>query len=377
MMPDPKTLLQVDGSIAYGNVADVEVTGGERGPVVAVAADAKGGPERAWFCFRIAQPRRGRKISQPITLVLKHLQTMRGGGDPSALQPVVRYAAADWQRLPPGKPAPTDDGRLGAWWTLEPPISFLDVALSYPYGQPDIAALVQETGSYGVETIGVSEGGRPMLRLANRFGSTRDGRSPGVYLIARQHAGETPGSWVLDGLLRRLAEAGPSTPTVWAVPLVDIDGIEAGRCGRDHPARDHDRAWREPPTRHEAAVLQADAPRWAARCHPRLMLDLHASGVCDVEGFHAKLVGPTSDEDWAALFRERLDDLAGDPFGHPVASAAPRAEGRATHYFAERIGCPAMAIVAPYGRCGARLMNRDDYREAGARLAEGILQRLG
>lgn len=376
-MPDPKTLISVDDSIAYGNVADVEVTSGDAGPVVAVAADAKGGPERAWFCCRISQPRRGRKVNKPFTLILKHLETMLGGHDPAALQPAVRYAAEDWRRLPPGKPAPTDDGRMGAWWTLDPPISFVDVALCYPYGQPEVGALVQETGAYRVETIGVSEGGRPMLRLANRFGSPDTRQTPGVYIIARQHSGETPGSWVLDGLLRRMAEAADAGPIVWAVPLVDIDGVEAGRYGKDHPPHDHNRAWGRPPMRHEAMVIQADARRWAERCHPVLMLDLHAPGICETDGVYAYLNGPDADEGWSDLMAQHLGDLVGQPFGRIANYPSRFATGHATRFFGEQIGCPALAIETPYTRCGERAMSREGYREVGMHLAEAILQRAG
>lgn len=369
--------VEVDGSIAYGNVADVEVTMREGAPVVAAAAAAKGGPERAWFCFRIAQPRRGRRLSRPFTLVLKHLQTMLGGGDPGALNPVVRYAAEDWRRLPAGKPAPTDDGRLGGWWTLEAPITFVDVALCYPYGQPEVAALVQETGALAVETIGVSEGGRPMLRLANDYGGPDGGRRPGVYLLGRQHAGEAPGSWVLDGLLRGLAGSPDSGPMVWAAPLVDIDGVEAGRYGKDHPPHDLNRAWGRPAMRHEALVLQADARRWADRCHPALMLDLHAPGIGETDGLYAYRTPGGSDEGWLELLERRLDDLAGEPFGREAMYPSRYERGQACGFFQNELGCPALTLEIPYSRCGDRVLDRETYREAGARIAAGLMERLG
>lgn len=392
-MADPRRQVEVEGTIAYGNVADVELSNEGGSPVIAFAADAKGGPERGWFCFRVVQPRRTRRFSKPFTLVLKHLETMLGGGEPSAIQPVVRYAAEEWRRLPPGKPAPTDDGRMGAWWTLEPPVSFVDVALCYPYGQAEAAAFAQESGGYRVDTIGVSEGGRPMIRLANDYGTPRDGageagagargRRPGVYLLARQHAGETPGSWVLEGVLRRLAEAEAGAgaagagPIVWAVPFVDVDGVEAGRYGKDHPPHDFNRAWGRPPMRHEAMVMQRDAERWAARCAPALMLDFHAPGIGETEGVYAYRTADGEDKGWGALIGEHVGAFAADRFVRCADYPSRYDSGRATRWFEERIGCPTLAIETPYARCGERVMSRDDYREVGRGIGEAALTRLG
>ena len=116
--------------------------------------------------------------------------------------------------------------------------------------------MIQETGSFWrVDTIGVSQGGRPLLRLSNDYGRPK-GERPGVFLMARQHSGEVSGAWVLDGVLRRFAELGEAAPLVWAIPLANIDSVEQGDYGKDNFPYDMNRAWGKLPMRHETLVLQ-------------------------------------------------------------------------------------------------------------------------
>src|SRR5690606_24228363 len=102
---------------------------------------------------------------------------------------------------------------------------FFDFAYCYPYGATELDALLAESNGYWRrDTFGVSPQGRPMVRLCNDYGH-KENQRPGLYLLARQHSGETPGSWMLDGFLRRVAELGDAAPLVWAAPLTNIDGV--------------------------------------------------------------------------------------------------------------------------------------------------------
>ncbi len=198
--------LKVDTNIPYGNACDISITESAGMAEVHFAACPHGGPECLWFCFRLTQfaPVAGQKVK----LVLKHSYNMLGGSNPLNMRPVVQYAGMDWERL--GAPAIENlpDGCNLAVWLIDAPEVSLDVAYCYPYGRPEISALLSEThGHWRADTIGVSQGSRPLTRLSNDYGIL-GGQRPGIYLLSRQHSGETPGSWTLDGFLRYIATLG-------------------------------------------------------------------------------------------------------------------------------------------------------------------------
>lgn len=370
--------LAVSADGRYGNVADVAVRDGDA-PEVAFAAHPHGGPECLWFCFRVSDdsPRRG-----PLRLVLKHYRNMLGGGDPAAMRPVIRRPDTDWTRLGPGRAEDLPDGRRQAVWETERPQPWLEVAYCYPYGTPEIEALAAETaGRLRMDTIGVSAGGRPLVRLATDVGGG-DGTRPGVYCVARQHSGETPGSWALDGFLRRLTELGDAAPLCWAVPLANIDGVEAGDYGKDNYPYDLNRAWGGCWMRHETLVIGRDIELWRRRCRPTLAIDWHAPGACETGGVYAYLPHPKHGvaayeamRPWSEAFAAGLGELAADDFGR-VADYASRWETpNFTRWCAQSLGVPAITFEVPYALAGETVFTRDLYREAGRRIADVVVAR--
>ena len=93
----------------------------------------------------------------------------------------------------------------------------IEVAFCFPYGQDELDRLVAASG-LRLQAVGACERGRPLLRLDNGPGERGSSR-PGLFILACQHSGETPGSWVLDGLLKRLASLGAAAPLTWAMIL--------------------------------------------------------------------------------------------------------------------------------------------------------------
>jgi predicted deacylase len=248
---------------------------------------------------------------------------------------------------------------------------------------PEVEALVAETGgAWRADTIGFSQGARPLVRLSNDPGAPGSDR-PGLYVLARQHSGETPGSWVLDGFLRRLAEAGDAAPMVWAVPLANIDGVEGGDYGKDNFPYDLNRAWGPAPMRHETLVLQRDARRFADRCRPVAGLDFHAPGGCQTEGVYAYVPDPETEADaaaatrpWVAAFAEALGPgLAAPKFGVVARYASRWATPGFRRFAWSELGVPALTIETPYARCGRTVLTRDVYRDVGRRLADATLAR--
>lgn len=373
---------EVRTDVPYGNACDVSIRQTEDGTRVSFAPDPHGGPETLWFCFRLA--RTTPAPVETVRLVLKHVGNMLGGNDPQAMRPVVRYAEGDWTRLDAPDVAMLPDGRREVVWEIDPPEAHVDVAYCYPYGLPEVEALVAASDGYWrMDAIGISQGGRPLVRLSND-GGEREGTRPGLYLISRQHSGETPGSWVLDGFLRHVAAHSDAAPLVWAVPLTNIDGVEGGDYGKDNFPYDLNRAWGHPPMRHEVLVYQNDMRRWATRCRPAFAIDFHAPGACETSGVYAYMPDPACDRPgheavlpWIQAVEAELTRIyAAEDFTR-VARYPSRWETPNFRVYAwHNRGVPAITFETPYAIAGETLMTRAAYREAGVRIAAATLARL-
>jgi hypothetical protein len=363
--------VDVDTEIPYGNACDIFIGEEDGIPVVEFAADPHGGPEALWFCLRVISGSAGRDAR--IKLVLKNSRTMLGGDEPDKMRPVTRSTSTSWERMGPGRKETLTDGRFHAVWDLDMTGEWSDVALCYPYGRAQVEKLVEETGGYWkADTIGVSQGARPITRLSN-YHTLKSRDTPGLFFVARQHSGETPGSWVLDGLLRQIASLGDQGPFVWAIPLSNIDGVEQGDYGKDNFPYDVNRAWGDPSWRHETLVCKRDLSYWLEQCRPFVGIDFHAPGGWEAEGMYAFLPDPEQYEEGhrraevaARSIGEVIGEYAKDPF-----SMVPRYLTRwKTPGFIQYccgLGFCGLGVEVPYGLANGILLTQEDYREMGRR----------
>ena len=371
-------MFRIDTHIPYGNACDILVGHEGNTPIVSFAADPHGGPECLWFCFSLQRDDPDSHALGKVKLVFKHFRNVLGGETPEKLRPVIRRAGGDWARMDRGTTETLPDGQYQGVWFIEPPESFVDIALCYPYGRPEIEALLREThGYWHADSIGVSQAARPLIRLSNGYAQRGDDR-PGLYLIARQHSGETPGSWVLDGFLRHIATLGKDAPLVWAAPLANIDGVEQGDYGKDNFPYDVNRGWGAVPMRHENLVIERDMGEWAQRCRPAIGIDFHAPGACEMDGIYAfaavadQLRRKTT-QPWAdAIAKELGKEYVSEPFlrvpGYRSRWETPRFDG---HCF-DQIGMAGLSVETPYSMIGEVVLTRERYQEAGARMAAAV-----
>ncbi|MBN1249169.1 MAG: hypothetical protein JXC32_16030 [Anaerolineae bacterium] len=389
--------LEVDTRIPYGNACDLTLTISDDVLEVGFSPDPHGGPETLWFCFRLCcsgpiESRTeddGRNTADcstvsTVRLTLKHGANMLGGNDPLAMRPVIRFDDGDWRRLPKGSLELLPDGRSTVSWSVRVPERTIDVAYCYPYGLHEVRTLVTETDAiWTADTIGVSQAARPLLRLSNSYGE-EGGQRPGLYLMARQHSGETPGSWVMDGFLRAIAALGDEAPLVWAIPLANIDGVEEGDYGKDGFPYDLNRAWGRPPMRHEVSVFQRDLWRWRARCHPMLAIDFHAPGACESAGVYAYVPDPEIDRGAHEVALEWVEwtvEALGAPYAAQEFARVARYPSRwetpsFRSYVWSQLGVPCITFETSYALAGEWVLTQEDYREIGSRIAEGVMQGL-
>jgi hypothetical protein len=184
-------------------------------------------------------------------------------------------------------------------------------------------------------------------------------------------------------MLRHLATIGDEAPLVWALPLANIDGVERGDYGKDSFPYDLNRAWGNPPMRHEVLVFHRDICRWAERCRPVFAVDFHAPGACETSGVYGYVPDPVRHPDlhsfvlqWTTAIKSTLRQYAAEVFER-VADYPSRWDTPSfSKYFGLARELPSLGIETPYALVDDLVLTREHYRQVGARIAQGIAMRL-
>lgn len=124
-------------------------------------------------------------------------------------------------------------------------------AVTIPYVQSNLDAFVEanrDNPHLKVSRLTTSRKGRPVTLL--QIGKPGPGVKP-VIVTGRHHATETIASYVLEGFLREamsdstLAREFRQQYVLFAVPLVDTDGVQDGDQGKNRKPHDHNRDYGE------------------------------------------------------------------------------------------------------------------------------------
>ena len=347
-----------------------------RRPVLRFAAEAKNCPQAMWFHFRICGlGGRGAGV------VLANPAQTLGGEDWSGNCLVFRTPRSPWRRTGRPERSDTPGGRTEWAWDIDARGNTIEVAHCFPYQPADLEATLAELGgAFRSEFIGLTLSGRPMTRLYNRPpGPSR----PAVLLTARHHAGEVPGSWVLDGLLRHVAGNRRLRAISWhAVPFVDLDDVIAGSYGKDPFPHDCNRAYGPSgPFRPEGGAVQCEARRLKDRAACLFFADLHAPG-------HAERANYIPTRGWEPLspinpiafeFAERFGAATPEDIRSPIAFITPtpgtntRYRGLPSSRWASTVlKVDAVSLEVSYQGNESKDYTIEDYRRLGAALAETI-----
>jgi CubicO group peptidase (beta-lactamase class C family) len=162
---------------------------------------------------------------------------------------------------------------------------------------------------------------RPVIGI--RLGS--ETASGAIWVQARQHAWESGGSWVGDGLLRWIASDDPAavalrdTHEIYFIPIMDVDNVTLGAGGKEAIPRDHNRDWADTPVYPEVAAAQQHLRALADSGRLRVFLDLHNPGPNDQRPF---FFGPLDYDQMSATRRRPYDrflELATEHIRGPLA----------------------------------------------------------
>lgn len=258
------------------------------------------------------------------------------------------------------------------------------VAYCFPYSWERVRAFGREmvaTGLAAVRPIGESEHGRPFELLEFGIGPVQ------VWVTARHHSGETPGAYVLEGMVRealqlpRLLRAA----TFHVAAAMDVDGVAEGLYGKDRGPRDFNRDYVSSPCRPEVTAL-IEAARAVGRVD--LFLDLHgpAPGDCTFLVPTNESLAPVDHWDRAWEFGRHLEALA--PVRCPVRVAdlqrgalnwtAENSMQTSTSYFYQHYDALSLCLETSYHRTWeGRLLHARDWIALGRAVARAVAVQAG
>lgn len=232
--------------------------------------------------------------------------------------------------------------------------------------------------------VGESLEGRPLHYLVLSGPEVPPGGRPAVWLVARQHPTETPGSWMLEGFLDWLlggaaeADALLRAAEIHVVPFLNPDGVVNGHYRVNGAGLDLNRVWSDPdparaPTVAATRSLLSD---WVAGGGDlRLFVDLHGDPGSRKNYMFYNLGDETRAReavDFMEIF-EGTTTLFGAEGAEPIEVDTRLAQG----WVGETFGVQAVTLEASFqdilhGPRGLDYMGVADYRELGEGLGRAV-----
>jgi len=302
-----------------------------------------------WFHFRVAAP-----AGMALTLRITGLAASAYPGGWPDYHAAVSEDRETWLRASSHYDANEDGGTLTITYTLASGAAWF--AYFAPYSLERHHDLVaQAAGCEGMmlRQLGLSLDGRPIDCLEMGTGARP------VWIIARQHPGESMAQWWMEGALEMLTDPTSAHARklraacrLHIVPNMNPDGSFRGHLRTNAVGINLNREWHAPTADHSPEVL----------CVRNRMDETGVAFAMDVHGdeaipavFLAGFEGiPSLREDRLALFRRYRDTLAirtpdfQTRLGYPEARPGKGNLSMATAQIAERYGAVAMTLEMPF-----------------------------
>lgn len=180
-----------------------------------------------------------------------------------------------------------------------------------------------------------------------------------IWLIARQHPGESMAEWCMEGALERLID--PDDPvaralrrqcTIYAVPNMNPDGSRRGHLRTNAAGVNLNREWAAPSLEKSPEVFHVLNKMIAVGCH--FNLDMHGDEAIPqnfIAGFDG--IPSLTPQQRHALnqYKATLERLSPDfqtAIGYEEAKPGQANMAMSTNALAERFGCLAMTLEMPF-----------------------------
>ncbi len=363
--------IEFDSSFEAGN----GLCAGSGRDWVAFAADKRTGPRAMWFYFHLS----GIQADAVTCTMVNPAECLGGMKSYRAARPVYSHDGMTWFRA---TSACIDEQREEFRFCIPTPHTDVWVAHCYPYTLTDVYAFVDRVAGSAhahAELLCKSKGGRdvPLLRIG-------EGMDRFIWLCARSHAAETPGAFVLEGIVNRLLQDAPEpsyirdTTTVYVVPAIDPDGVYSGAYGKDQTPVDFNRDYVGPSVHPEVAAVRERVASLCGTSRLAVYIDSHAPCVHEHNFvlMPRKKVLALDSLDREGAFCAELERRA--PALCPLKADACAessymgdAERSSKDYFAVEYGCLSLTVESSYNRTAAgNYTTPDGLRALGAAIAD-------
>lgn len=369
--------MRVHSGFEGGNVERVTIVAADH---VRLAARAGGSPRPLWFYCCLE----GATVPAVRCDVINADQCYGPQAGWHTARPVISGDGETWHRVARAEYV-SDSAGMGYFRCLVPVVGTRTyLAYCYPYGTAELHRLLRQLAEHpAIRTglVGRSVENRALPWVA--LGAPREGRRT-AWVVARQHAGETPASFAVEGFIRhflspeRQVQDDLQQCALCVLPMLDVDGVARGRYGKGEPPVDFNRDWRERPARPEVAAALRTFRETGAPA-PALVLDLHASHHGESASYlftwdEGEQSEAAAERHFGALMQEEAGALG---FREPDLRSRAPASGSLRGFARRRLGCPALTLELSYhlGQHGGYL-TPEDYRAWGAALARAACRYL-
>lgn len=371
--------MRITADLDGGNIIVRSLVDGEA--ELAIRHDTNAEEFRQWFKFRVDHT-----LGERCRFTLDVSDTTY----PDAFEDYAVCASYDgesWFRVP----TELEDEQL--IWELTPEEPRVTFAYFAPYSRERHRALlrqVRRADGAQVSSIGRTVQGRPMQVIS--IGEPGDDRRV-IWVIARQHPGETMAQWFAEGLVARLLASDDDASRairegaiVHVVPTMNPDGGVLGNLRANAAGVNLNRVWLEPDLRTSPEV--ACVRDMMERTGVDLFLDVHGderNPWCFLAGCEGN---PSYDERLRALegqFEQALlednEDFQ-DEYGYPRDEPGGGDLRTASNWVGERFDCLSVTLEMPFKDAANRPdpevgFNPDRARRLGGSTVDAIAAVLG
>jgi murein tripeptide amidase MpaA len=304
---------------------------------------------RQWFHFRLTEA-----AGKPLRMVFENAAEAAYPDGWPGYRCVASYDRHNWFRVSATR---YEDGRLVVEHTPERDCIYYAYFEPYSYERHlDLLCRAELSPYASVRNLGSSVEGRDLDLVV--VGRPAPERCP-IWLIARQHPGETMAEWFVEGLLDRLLD--PADPVarrvrehavLHIVPNMNPDGAVRGNLRTNAAGRNLNREWRAPDPAASPEVHLVREEMMRTGC--RLFLDIHGdeslpyvffSTAEEVPGFTAKAAAQQ------ARFIQAFADASPDfqtEHGYQPGRFGEELLTLASKWVAHHFGCVSLTLEMPF-----------------------------